>query len=164
MFKNVRVGSHIYILHRNEPRLEIAEVRSVETLPPEFNMAYQNGVPYQQQHNFVTIHTRVGDNDVNLTKLPSEIDVCDCNGMIVSESKDAMLSEVYALQNTSKAILDSMEKHQGVIDKCNEFLSVLNPDIKKEEDRAKEMDALKEDVNEIKAMLTSILGKQTKKE
>lgn len=170
MFKNIRVGSPLYLLHKNEPKLEIGEVESVTQQPPQFTMSYQSGVPYQQQKENVDIQLCVNGEKVTLQQIPSNMEIADIgNGMVVSENKDTMMREVEALRRNSRSVLDSIDKHQSIVEKCNDFLAILNPDVKKEAERIKEMDALRENVNalgddvsEIKEMLTRIL--KSKKE
>ena len=66
------------------------------------------------------------------------------------------------MRDNSQRIVDSYEAHKDLRDKCDALLVSLNPEKKKERQAAKEMADLKEELAELKSMLSVVLG--TKKE
>lgn len=52
--------------------------------------------------------------------------------MVVSESRDAMTSEIEAMQRNSHAIVESIDYHRSVLVACDSMLEQLNPQIAKE--------------------------------
>ena len=71
-----------------------------------------------------------------------------CNGIeaVVSESREAMLSEVEGLDNNSQSILNSVPYHQGVRKACAGMRAQLNPQLAKDQEREKEMQQLRTDI------------------
>ena len=100
MFQNVRKGTPIYLLHRNEAKVEIGEVVGVSMAQPMFNHSYQNG-QYLQPKNVVDIQVSINGKTINLQKLPADATIADDNGMVVSESRDAILTEIDILKKNS---------------------------------------------------------------
>lgn len=81
-----------------------------------------------------------------------------CNGIeaVVSESREAMLSEVEGLDNNSQSILNSVPYHQGVRKACAGMRAQLNPQLAKEQERDKEMLQLRTDMDGLKGSLEDI--------
>lgn len=110
MFSNLRNNAPVFILHKSEPKIEIGEVISVSQPQPQYNLAYQNGM-MQPPKTCVDVRIKVGENTIDLQKLPSDQSVADCNGMVVSETKEAIVNEVAAMAKISQSVLDSIDRH-----------------------------------------------------
>lgn len=162
MFSNLRGGAPIYILHKQEPKVEVGEVLSVGQPQPQYP-AYQNGL-IQSPRTMVDVRVKVGEQTIDLQKLPSELSVADCNGMVVSETKDSIINEVAAMSKISQSVLDSMDRHQNIVTRCSELLEELNPEVKREAERVKEMSDLRAEVGELKSLLSQLLNKKQKGE
>lgn len=162
MFSNLRNGAPVYILHKQEPKVEIGEVVSVGQPQPQYNIAYQNGM-MQQPKMLVDVRVKIGEQTIDLQKLPSDLTVADCNGMVVSETKDAIVNEVAAMAKISQSVLESMDRHQGIVDRCNALLEELNPEVKREAERTKELSDLRNEVGELKSLLSQLLNDKSKK-
>lgn len=170
MFQNVRKGTPIYLLHRNEAKVEIGEVVGVSMPQPMFSHSYQSG-QYLPPKNVVDIQVSINGNMINLQKLPADATIADDNGMVVSESRDAILTEIDILKKNSQKMLESMDYHKDIVAKCNALCAELNPHLKKEAEQAKEMNVLKDQVSnlrddmvDIKSMLTKVLNKKSKED
>lgn len=158
MFQNLRVGSPIYILHKTEPKLIVGEVSSVSLPVPVLNQVYQAGV-FQQPKTTVDVKVKYNGEVIDYQKLPSEMSIADFgnSGMVISESKDSIINEVQILKNNSANILDSIEKHKKIMEECDVMLQTLNPSVKQEAERNKEMEAMKSEMKEMKEMLAQVL-------
>lgn len=165
MFQNLRVGSPLYILYKNEPRLAIGEVVSVGTPMPQFGMNYQNGM-LSQPRNTVDVKANINGEEVTLQKLPCDLVIADfgSTGMVVSESKEAILSEIESFRGINAKALNDMPKFQHNVEECDKMSAQLNPHIAKEVEQAKEIESLKADISDMKAMLSKALGALKKKE
>ena len=71
MFQNVRVGSMLYILHRQNQKLESGEVLSV--LPSPTRQSTYMGGQYLPQNNLVDIQMKVKEEVSNLRNDMSDI-------------------------------------------------------------------------------------------
>lgn len=174
MFQGLRVGSPIYLFSKNEPKVDIAEVVSVGNPTPMYNAAsFQNG-NFMPPKNTVDIKVRVGEQVVDLQKLPADLSIADFGqtGMVVSESRDAIISEIDGYKKLSLRALEDIDRHKHIIAECDNMLGALNPQIKQDAERAREIENIKagmsnlqDEMTDIKAMLTKALNRSsTKKE
>lgn len=170
MFQNLRKGTPLYVLHKQDARLEIGEVTNVTQPQAMYNHGYQNG-QYVPPKMCVDVQMNIEGNIINLQKLQAEANIADENGMIVTDNKDAILTEIDILSKNSQKVLDSVEYHTSIVEKCKLLVEELNPHIKKEAEQAKEINDLKqkvnglsEDLGDIKTMLTRVLNKKSKED
>lgn len=172
MFQGLRVGSPIYLFSKNEPKIDIAEVVSVGNPTPQYDItSFQNG-NFLPPKNTVDIKVRVGEQVIDLQKLPADSSIADfgTTGMVVSESRDAVISEIDGYKKLSLRALDDVDRHKHVIAECDKMLGALNPQIKQEAERAQEIENIKagmsnlqDEMTDIKAMLTKALNRSSSK-
>lgn len=165
MFQNLRGGSPFYILYKNEPKLSVGEVQSVSTPLPQFSTSYQNGI-LTPPKSVVDVKVTVEGKEVELQKLPADVVIADFGnaGMVVSESREAIQSEIEAFKNNSVRALGEVDHHKAVVSECDKMLAVLNPQLAKEAEQAQEIEYLKGEMSDIKEMLSKVLGLSEKKE
>ncbi len=156
MFQNLRTGTPLYVLHKNELKLEVGEVVSVTPPRPQTIQNYTVGVLPPQQ-TVVDVEVKIGDNTIKIPGLMTTLSITDCNnGVVVSDSRDAMLSEVSIIKGNSQKILNSIEQHQEIVKKCDELLQELSPQIKQDAERAKEMETLDKRVGGLESSMARI--------
>lgn len=160
MFQTLRQGAALYILHKNDiPKIEIGEVVGVGLPTPQFSATYQQNGQFLPQHNVIDIKVNVNGQTIDLQKLPAENVIADFgnNGMVVSMSKDAILTEIATLRNNSQRVLDSVERHKQNILSCNKLIEDLSPEVKKAAERDKEIDGLKSEISGLKQMIEQLI-------
>ncbi len=163
MFSNLRTGTSLYVLHKNEPQLEVGEVIFVSQPAPQFGTTYNAGYPMPSPKMLVDVKIKTANGDVELQKLPAELSIADFgNGMVISENKDAILNEIDVIRKSSMHIIESVDQHKGVVEKCDALLAELNPQIRQEAERVKEFDSLKQEVGGIKGDLLELKGMLSK--
>lgn len=164
MFQTLRQGATVYILYKNDiPRIEYAEVVSVGLPTPQFNATnYQQNGQYLQPKNVVDLKVNVGGQLIDLQKLPADSTIADFgnNGMVVSMSKDAILTEISTLRNNSQRVVESIDKHKKNIEYCDKLIEELNPEVKKEAERREEIDNLKNEISGLKDLLSQFMNQQ----
>ena len=156
----------MYVLHRNDPKLEVGEVIFVSQPTPQLGTTYNAGYPMPTPKMLVDVKIKSANGDVELQKLPAELSIADFgNGMVISESREAICNEVDTMRKASVRVIESVEQHKGIVDKCDALLAELNPQIKQEVERTKEFDSLKQEVGglkdnllELKDMLSKLLN------
>ena len=160
MFSNLRIGTPLYILHKQDPKLEIGEVTFVSQPSPQFGATYSAGYPMPAPKMLVDVKIKSSSGEVvDLQKLPADLSIADFgNGMVVSESRDAIYNEIEALRKTSQRVVESMDYHQSVVGKCTDLMAELNPQVKQEA----EFDSLKQEVSGIKGDLQELKGMLSK--
>jgi hypothetical protein len=165
MFQNLRVGTPLYVLHKNELKIETGEVTFVSQPVNQFGqVVFANSQPAT-----VDISMQVDGKPIELKKIPATLTISDCgNNRVVSESREAISTELSVMKANSQRVIDSMDQHKEIVRKCDELLQELNPQIKQEAERSKEIESLanrvgglESSIGRIEQMLTRSL--ETKK-
>lgn len=160
MFSGLRQNSLFYILEKGEVvNLKIGQVVSVSNPQPKYNQ-YQPMQPYSQPETTVDIKVKVGDEIMDFQKLPSNLSIVNFgqNGMVVSESREAMSAEIEAMLRNSNAILESISYHKKVISCCDDMLRQLNPQFAKEKEQQEKIGALEQKMGGIENTLSQMMG------
>lgn len=160
MFSGLRQNSLFYILEKgNTVSLKIGQVVSVSNPQPKYNQ-YQPLQPYAQPETTVDIKVKIGDETLDFKQLPSNLSIVNFgqNGMVVSESKEAMCAEVEAMLRNSNSILDSIPYHKKVITSCDEMLRQLNPQFAKEKEQEEKIGVLEQKMGGIESTLSQMMG------
>ena len=161
MFQGLSQGATLYILYKNDPRMERGRVISVNTHLPQFNPAQ----PQAMFNGMVTdLTVAVGNETIPFAGLPATASVANFpdKGMFVSEDQGMVINEITAMRDNSQRIVESYDAHKTMRDKCDALLLSLNPERQKEMQNAKEMADLKGELAEMKEMLSAFLGSKTK--
>lgn len=164
MFSALRQGSAIYILDKtNEPKIKIGYIETV-SVPHPLYKTYNPAVSFgTNMQTVVDITVKVDDSKVQFECVPANLSIHSNGDMTISESREAMISEVDAMLQNSKNILSSVDKHKTIIASCENILKELNPVYAKEQERDTAIDSLTEQVNNMQSVLNrleDILTKQ----
>lgn len=160
MFSGLRQNSLFYILEKGESvSLKIGQVVSVSNPQPKYNQ-YTPMQPYAQPETTVDVKVKVGDDVLDFQKLPSNLSIVNFgqNGMVISESKEAMSAEVEAMLRNSNSIIDSIPYHKKVITCCDEMLRQLNPQFAKEKEQEEKIGVLEQKMGGIESTLSQMMG------
>lgn len=156
-------GATLFILHKNEPKVEVGRVVSVNTHLPQYN-------PNQPQAMFngmvTDLTVSIGSETVPFLGLPASASTANFadRGLFISEDQGLIVNEITTLRDNSKRIIDSYETNKDLFEKYEALLISMNPDKQREVKSAKELAALKDELSEMKRMLSAILGTKTKEE
>ena len=156
-------GTTLYILYKNEPRMEKGRIVSVNTHLPQFNPSQ----PQAMLGGMVTdLTVAVGSDTIPFAGLPATASVANFpdRGMYVSEDQGMIINEVTAMRDNSQRVVDSYDAHKALRDKCEALLLSLNPERQKEIQNAKDVAELKGELADLKRMLSAVLGAKTKEE
>ena len=158
MFQGLRQSSLFYILDKGgeKPTLKIGQVISVSN-PQQKYPSYMPGQTPTLETT-VDVKVQVEDQQVNFEKLPSTAQIANFGneGVVVSDSREAMCAEIDAMLRHSKGVVESVDYHNGVISSCEEMLTRINPQIAKEKQQEKDINNLKSEVSGMKGTLSNI--------
>lgn len=157
MFQNLRQSSQLYILHKaGEPVLDTGTVVSVTPPMPKYGIPPVYGQP---QEMVVDLVVKVNGQDITYQKLPASADIADfgANGVVISDSKEAMNAEVVNLKTRSQDTINSVGFHEKVIESCNRILEGLNPEFAQRQAQQAEINDLKEQVSELVKLNKSLM-------
>lgn len=163
MFQGLSQGATLYILYKNEPRMEKGRIVSVNTHLPQFNPSQ----PQAMLGGMVTdLTVAVGSDTIPFAGLPATASVANFpdRGMYVSEDQGMIINEVTAMRDNSQRVVDSYDAHKALRDKCEALLLSLNPERQKEIQNAKDVAELKGELADLKRMLSAVLGAKSKEE
>lgn len=156
-------GATLFVLYKNEPRVERGRIVSINTHIPQFN-------PSQPQAMFggmvTDLTVAVGSETIPFAGLPATASVANFpdKGIFVSEDQGLVINELTSMRDNSQRIVDSYDAHKALRDKCDALLLSLNPEKQKEMQNAKEMADLKGELAEMRKMLSAFLGTKQKEE
>lgn len=156
-------GATLFVLYKNDPRLEKGRIVSVNTHLPQFN-------PSQPQAMFggmvTDLTVALGSETIPFAGLPATASVANFpdKGIFVSEDQGLIINELTSMRDNSQRIVESYDAHKALRDKCDALLISLNPEKQKEMQNAKEMADLKGELAEMKRMLSAFLGAKQKEE
>ena len=156
MFQSLRPNNQLYILRKEKPSLEIGSVVSVSLPVPKYQMQPNFGQP---QEMVVDVVAKVNNQDVTYQKIPATSDIADFGngGIVLSDSREAMNSEILSLKKKSADIINSIDYHKEVIANCENILSELNPEFAEKQAQQKEIDSLREKMDEMTKNMASLM-------
>lgn len=136
MFSALRPGTTLYILDKSEePTVKVGYVENVTSPRPMYG-AYNPAVSFgANMQTVVDINVKIGDQKKEIVGIPSSATVHSYGDFVISETREAMISEVDAMLQNSKAVVESVERHEKMIKACEEILKQLNPIYAKEQER-----------------------------
>lgn len=168
MFSALRQGNPFYILEKgSDIKLKIGQVESVSSpkakyITPDITNAFS-----MNMQTTVDITILVDNEKMEFNNVPSHLSIADfgSNGVVISENKESILSELTGLLQTSKSILNNIEYHKHVVDQCEQAIRVLNPTFAKEkehdeaiEDLTSKLNTFKNEFSSVKEDVSRILG------
>lgn len=163
MFQSVRPNSPIYVLHKGDnPRLETGYVANQPIPKPKYQMPRTFGQP---QEMIVDLVIKLNDISMNLNSIPANLDIADSysNGenIVISDSREAMNSEILSLKQKSVDLINSVNYHKSLIDQYDKLLSDFNPEMAEKQAQQQEIASLREQMNEMSKNM-ALLIKQLK--
>lgn len=150
MFSGIRQNSLFYILEKGENLdLKIGQVVSVSNPQPRYNQFGTTPTYTAQPEMVVDIKVKVGEDILDFKQLGANLTIANSGNVVVSDSKEAMSSEVESLLRNSKQIIESIPYHEKVINVCDTMLRELNPQFAKEKEQEEKIGALEERMGNI---------------
>ena len=162
MFSTLRQNSPIYILDKKGS--PVLKKGIIETVSPQRS---RTGSFYGQPLDMVVdITVNVDGTKEEFKNIPASLNIANDGNLVISESKEAMSTEVDSMLSISKQILESVDYHQEVIKKCEQILKDLNPQFAKDKFQEEKINSLEErmggvedTLGDIKDMLSKALNK-----
>ena len=81
----------------------------------------------------VDLVVKLNDISLNLNSIPANLDIADSysNGesVVISDSREAMNSEIISLKQKSIDVINSIKYHQSLVSQYDKLLSDFNPEV-----------------------------------
>ena len=111
----------------------------------------------------VDITVKINNEKKDVIGVPADAVIHSYGDYVISETREAMISEVDAMLQRSKDIVASIDQHEKVISACEDILKDLNPVYAKEQERDSAIEDLASQVSSMQTALNrleSLLIKQ----
>lgn len=161
MFSNLSKGNVLYVLDRRDGiKWYTASVEKVTPSMPRMPQTTFGQMPELT----VDIIATISGEKKEFKQVPSNNAVADFgqDSVVLADNKDSLYNYVHSLLLTSENIVNSADKHKGLIPQYKDILSQLNPN--SNDDTVKE---LKEEVGNLRNQLAeaiALLKGETKKQ
>lgn len=158
MFSTLRQGNLLFILtvgDNEEPSLTVGQMaEDVRPASPRYNTSMQFGAAPEM---VVDLKVNTGSAVKEFKQVPANLSIANFGqGVVISESREAMAQEIESIARNSEQIINSVEHHKTVLSGCNKLLRQLNPAFAKDQERQEEFESLKSEVGGIKSDLGEI--------
>lgn len=166
MFQSVRPNSPIYVLHKGDsPRLETGYVVNQPIPKPKYQIPTSFGQP---QELVVDLVIKLNESTVNMNSIPAQLDIADSfsNGenLVISDSREAMNSEILSLKQKSIDLLNSIPYHENLIKSYDKILSDFNPEMAEKQAQQQEISKLRSQMDEISRNMALLVEQLKHKE
>ena len=152
MFSTLRQNSPIYILDKKGS--PVLKKGIIESVSPQRS---RSGSFYGQPLDMVVdIIVNVDSTKEEFKNIPASLSIANDGNLVISESKEAMSTEVDSMLSISKQILESVDYHQEVIEKCEQILKDLNPQFAKDKLQEEKINSLEERIGGVENTLGDI--------
>lgn len=164
MFQSVRPNSPIYVLHKGDnPRLETGYVVNQPIPKPKYPHTFG-----QPQEMVVDLVIKLNESTVNMNLIPAQLDIADSysNGenLVISDSRDAMNSELLSLKQKSIDVINSKPYHEGLVLSYDKILSDFNPEMAEKQAQQQEIMELKTQMSEMSKNMALLIEQLKYKE
>ena len=160
MFKTIRQEGLIYILDKRALPTMILKTGRVSAVTAPVPKYSPNVNPMNPLINgvetTVDITVDIDGQNVEFKKVPSNLSIYGDNGVLISESKDAVMAEIDAMRESSRRRIDGIDNDKKIIEQCDIVSAQLNPSIAKEREREDKMNTLENRMNSIEAVLSEM--------
>ena len=162
MFKDLRQNAQFFIFDKGDSTsLKIGSVVAVSppVIKPQSN--FSAGYQLQQPEYIVDVRVKVGEDVMNFNQLPANLALADFSGsgtqkIVISGNRDLIRTEVESTLANSKAIVESVTKHEATIQECERILKEVNPAFAKEKEQEEQIKGLEKQIAEMKGQLSGI--------
>lgn len=155
MFSALNQGSFVYILDKTKGiKFKIGEVIGIAN-------TNQNNYPINQIPNQpINLKVKVEDTvyDFNAISSSASLVTYDNGKFVISETKQGLQSEVYAILQNRKNIIENIPLYEKEIVECETVLKDLNPEFAKEKERDERIDSLSTQVINMQSTLDKIVN------
>lgn len=155
MFSALNQGSFVYILDKTKGiKFKIGEV--IGTASTNQNNYPVNQIPNQP----INLKVKVEDTvyDFNAISSSASLVTYDNGKFVISETKQGLQSEVYAILQNRKNIIENIPQYKNEIVECETVLKDLNPEFAKDKERDERIDSLSTQVTNMQSTLDKIVN------
>ena len=152
MFSTLRQNSPIYVLDKKDS--PVLKKGIIETVSPQRS---RTGSFYGQPMDMIVdIRVNIDGTSQEFKNIPASLSIANDGNIVISETKEAMSTEVDSMLSISKQILESVDYHKDVIEKCEQILKDLNPQFAKDKLQEEKINSLESRIGGVENTLGDI--------
>lgn len=154
MFANLSQGSLVYLLNLKGDNIKYS-TGSIETV--SYMSPFQQPYGVQNSSSYLTLRVNTEGKSTTIEGVPSNSVVAKTNDYIVTDTIDAMISQIKILLNESTNIVNNVDKYKNNIIEYRSILKQISPEYAQQSSRDEAISTLNTRVNTLDDKLDKIL-------
>lgn len=154
LFKDIKNGYPVFVLEREEMTARQGKVVNVGT--PYFE-TQKPGQPMQNINRLLDVTIEV-DGKSHTYAIPETLSVTYAGNLAISTEKEGIIREVQAIRTQSQTVVDSYEKHQQSIAKCDGILEEWDTVYKEKKETDKRIGNLENKMDGLSKMISEFIN------
>lgn len=149
----------MFVVYKNGPRVATAKVAQISSqYPPQFN--YQSPTNPASLSPLFNLSLEIDGKTEIFERIPINTAVAEFpdKGLVVSETRDGVVNEVQAMRSLAAAELDKRSYYEQTVVNCDQILSDINPEIKREKEQASKIAKLEEQISGMSDQIAALTG------
>lgn len=165
MFQNLKVNDALYVIDKSGvPSLKIGQVVSVGMPMPATPVQTPGVMLGLNQQYQITIRAKIDGQEGDFNQLLTNESVHDYGNLIVTDSRETLLSEIDKIRMTSQGELDRQDLNEKTVMACDEMSKTLNPEYAKAKERDEAISRLGGRLDNIESMLSKFMEQLNNKQ
>lgn len=149
----------MFVVYKNGPRVATAKVAQISSqYPPQFN--YQSPANPASLSPLFNLSLEIDGKTEVFERIPINTAVAEFpdKGLVVSETRDGVVNEVQAMRSLAVTELDKRSYYEQTVVNCDQILSDINPEIKREKEQASKIAKLEEQISGMSDQIAALTG------
>ena len=165
MFQNLKVNDALYVIDKSNgvPCLKIGQVVNVGKPMPATPVQTPGMMLGLNQQFQITIRAKIDGQEGDFSQLLTNESVHDYGNVIITDSHEAVLSEIDKIRMKSQGELDRHDLNEKTVAACEEMSRTVNPEYAKEKERDEAISNLGGRLDNIESMLTKFMERLNNK-
>lgn len=150
-FKDIKQGYPVYVLHKGQMTARTGKVTMVSQ--PRFPQVAQ-----QPMASGLVMDVTIEEDGQSRTYTMPESSAVVCAGdVIISTDRGGILMEVEAMRNASEEVVNSVQRHREIMEKCDRILTEWNPALAEKKQQEERISSLEDEVRGLGTMLKDFI-------
>ena len=166
MFQNLKQNDALYVIDKSSgvPSLKIGQVVNVGNPMPATPVQTPGMMMGLNQQYKITIRAKIDGQEGDFNQLLTNESVHDYGNMIITDSSEALLSEIDKLRMKAQGELDRHDLNEQTVVACDEMAKTVNPEYAKAKERDEAISKLGGRLDNIESMLAQFMEQINKKQ
>jgi len=159
MFQNLKQNDALYVIDKSSgvPSLKIGQVVNVGNPMPATPVQTPGMMIGLNQQFQITIRAKIDGQEGDFNQLLTNESVHDYGNVIITDSREALLSEIDKLRMKSQGELDRRDINEKTVVACDDMAKTVNPEYAKAKERDEAISKLGGRLDSIESMLTQFM-------